>query len=327
MAKNNRNSTIDIIKAFLIILIILTHYSWTVEQRQNVVFPLVIDMAVPIFMFLSGYVGAISFDKKGVDSLAKAYSLHQIIHKFIRYTIPYLIFLVVEFLIPTINKPKGSKSEMLKWIINGAEGPGSYYYPILVQLIFLFPLIYFIICRDNKYGLWLCLLINLIYELLKWSYNMGDFCYRLLVFRYIFVLAFGIYMYKGSINILTSIVLTVFGGAFIVLTRYGIYSPRIINLWSGTSCIAVMWVIPLVAFAVKKINVTLYPIEIVGRASYNIFFVQMIYYSIDRSGLTNSIGSWKLELLIGIAVCLIIGTVFYFIESKITKILIKKLNV
>jgi len=327
MANNNRNSTIDIIKAVLIILIIITHYSWTVEQRQNVVFPLVIDMAVPIFMFLSGYVGAMSFDKKGVDSLAKAYSLHQIIHKYIRYTIPYLIFLVVEFLIPTITKPKWSKSEMLKWIINGAEGPGSYYYPILVQLIFLFPLIYFIICRNNKYGLWLCLLINLIYELLKWSYNMGDFCYRLLVFRYIFVLAFGIYMYRGSINILTSIVLTVLGGAFIVLTRYGIYSPRIINLWTGTSCIAVMWVIPLVAFAVKKISVTLYPIEIVGRASYNIFFVQMIYYSIDRSGLTNSIGSWKLELLIGIAVCLILGTVFYFIESNITKILIIKLKV
>lgn len=327
MVNNNRNSTIDIIKAVSIILIIITHYSWTVEQRQNVVFPLVIDMAVPIFMFLSGYVGAMSFDKKGVDSLAKAYSLHQIIHKFLRYTIPYLIFLVVEFLIPTITKPKGSKSEMLKWIINGAEGPGSYYYPILVQLIFLFPLIYFIICRNNKYGLWICLLINLIYELLKWSYNMGDFCYRLLVFRYIFVLAFGIYMYKGSINILTSIVLTVLGGAFIVLTRYGIYSPRIINLWTGTSCIAVMWVIPLVAFAVKKISVTLYPIEIVGRASYNIFFAQMIYYSIDRSGLTNSIGSWKLELLIGIAVCLILGTVFYFIESKITKILIIKLKV
>ena len=144
MVNNNRNSTIDIIKAVSIILIIITHYSWTVEQRQNVVFPLVIDMAVPIFMFLSGYVGAMSFDKKGVDSLAKAYSLHQIVHKYIRYTIPYLIFLVVEFLIPTITKPKGSKSEMLKWIINGAEGPGSYYYPILVQLIFLFPLIYLI---------------------------------------------------------------------------------------------------------------------------------------------------------------------------------------
>ena len=327
MANNNRNSTIDIIKAVLIILIILTHYSWTVEQRQNVVFPLVIDMAVPIFMFLSGYVGAISFDKRGVDSLEKAYSFQQIIHKFIRYTIPYLFFLVVEFLIPTINKPKGSKSELLKWIINGAEGPGSYYYPILVQLIFLFPLIYFIIFRNHKYGIWICLLINLMYELLKWSYDMGVYCYRLLIFRYIFILAFGIHMYRGSIHKSTSIALVVLGGIFIVLTRYEIYSPRIITFWTGTSCLADMWIIPLISFIVKKVKIHLYPLEMIGRASYNIFFVQMIYYSIDRTKLSLSIKSWIIELIIGVVICLVVGIVFFEIESRITRLFIKNLHI
>ena len=60
--ENNR--TIDFLKGISILLVLITHYAWTEEQRLNILFPYAIDMTVPVFMVVSGYVGAIPLEDK-----------------------------------------------------------------------------------------------------------------------------------------------------------------------------------------------------------------------------------------------------------------------
>lgn len=56
----NRLQHLDFYKGICILFIIITHYNWTDQQRLAYGFPFWIDMAVPIFMVITGYVSALS---------------------------------------------------------------------------------------------------------------------------------------------------------------------------------------------------------------------------------------------------------------------------
>jgi len=320
---DNRNSTLDILKGLAIVIVLITHYAWTREQRLIPIFPYLIDMAVPIFMIISGYVGALSFHRHGIDSLIDAYSFKEISRKIIRYTIPFIIIVLWQIIDPNTAINADGIMAKIRWIINGASGPGSYYYPVLIQLVFIFPLIYFVIERKGRLGLWICLGINAVYEVLKWSYGMSEDCYRLLIFRYIFVIAIGVYAYKYALGKMASVIMTIIGAIFIGLTCYGIYNPRIITFWTSTCFISSMWIVPFIVYLIRNVNIKFIPIEILGRASYNIFLVQMVYYYAYRKILASLIDVWYLELITGVLICIVLGVLFYLVESRLTRKIIE----
>ena len=66
-----RNHTIDLLKGAAILMIIVTHYDWTPEQRNFFLFPYVINMAVPILMVITGYVYSMSISKQHIFHLEK----------------------------------------------------------------------------------------------------------------------------------------------------------------------------------------------------------------------------------------------------------------
>lgn len=319
-----RNRTIDFLKGISILLVLITHYAWTAEQRSIILFPYLIDMAVPVFMIISGYVGALSFRNHEVNTFSDAYMATSIARKVIRYSVPFLIIVLWQIFDPNVVINVSGKLEHLRWFLNGTVGQGSYYFPILIQLVFIFPVVYFIIERKGQRGLWICLIINAVYELLKWSYGMNDECYRLLIFRYIFVIAAGVYASKYELKGIISIGLTVVGGVFLWITTYNIYTPYIITSWTSTCFIAVMWIIPVTLWIIKKDDIRFKPLELIGHASYNIFLVQMVYYRSYRAKLVPSFDNWIYEMIVGMIICLVVGYIFYLAESRITKAIVKK---
>ena len=103
----------------------------------------------------------------------------------------FLLFIV--FVIETIAF-KVDKVGIFSAFLRGGFGPGSYYYPIMIQFIFYFPVIYAIVRRYNFSGVIICGLINFIYEILKYAYEMNAGCYRLLLFSYTLLIAYGCYL-------------------------------------------------------------------------------------------------------------------------------------
>ena len=77
MTNNTHNHTIDVIKGLAIILVLITHYNWTADQRQFVLFPYVIDMAIPIFMIITGFVYANSLRRGGVSGTLQKHIMHR----------------------------------------------------------------------------------------------------------------------------------------------------------------------------------------------------------------------------------------------------------
>ena len=77
---------------------------------------------------------------------------------------------------------------------SGGYGPGSYYVPVMVQFVFLFPLIEKIVYRYRFAGVVFFGGCNLLYEILQRLYGMGESCYRLLIFRYLLLIAYGCWL-------------------------------------------------------------------------------------------------------------------------------------
>lgn len=151
LAEWNRITVLDWIKAISIILIIITHYSWSAEQRWKLAFPFWIDMAVTIFMIITGYVNA--FSLKNSKSLYNEHS----VKKLIKYTVPFLLVYLFELIYRSI-KLKETLSLMSAFLgfFNGGPGQGAYYFPILYQLVVILPLIYLIIKKNALRGLVIC---------------------------------------------------------------------------------------------------------------------------------------------------------------------------
>ena len=323
---NGRYRSVDFVKGICIVFILITHYMWSDSERLKLLFPFYIDMAVPIFMIISGYVHAKSFTKKNIATIGEAYTLKNTIGKIIRYTVPFVLaFVFEEVAYSAIGVVSHKPFQMLLIFLGGGFGPGSYYFPIMIQFVFWFPIIFFIIKKYDFTGLIICGAINVTYEILKLAYGMNEGCYRVLIFRYTLLIAYGIYLTKGnSRRKRISIICEVIGITYIVLVNYFGIKPVITEFWSGTSVIACLYIIPISSFLIfNKAHSRL--VEFIGKASYDIYLVQMVYY-VGAGAMYKVVGNRVLQLLINILVCLVAGMVFYIIESSITKALNTKVS-
>lgn len=330
VGKKERNHFLDVLKGIAILWIIITHYQWSNEERVLYGFPYWIDMAVTIFMVISGYLYAKSFESKGIDTFEKAYGLKSIVEKILRFTIPFLVAFIIEVVYVQFFMPGTYDFGLV--FLQGGLGPGSYYYPVMIQFIFLFPIIYFIVKKYLFKGLLICLGMNAIYEVLHWAYGMNEGCYRLLALRYIFVIAFGVFLnYKkgcteGEKKHYKAFLIVSFfiGVLFIYLTCYTAYQPKIIIHWTRVSFIGSMYFIPILDWLMTKCHIKCKPLEILGQASFNIFLTQMVFYWCGVPIVYSHISNKILQILACTIICAVGGVVFYWIEQPITKRIIKE---
>lgn len=327
-----QNNFINVLKGIGAILVITTHFSWTDAERTMFLFPFFIEMAVPLFMIISGYVYGLSYRRNNITSLRAAYAPFTIVKRIVQYTFPFILVYSLELVyMLVIGQITITSENWLHWVsvfFQGGIGPGSYYFPIMIQFIFVYPILYFIIKKANGKGLLICFFINAAYEILQRACGMDAELYRLLLFRYIFVISAGCYLASegAKIQLKTGILLCLAGIAYIVAITYCGYTPRILIHWKGTSFVACLYLIPIFYLLITKIrNCTFKPLEIVGKASYNIFLTQMVWYALGSWYVEKFIDNRFVLLGIHILVCVGVGLVFYFVETPITKWINKKL--
>lgn len=319
-----RNHFLDFLKGILIIFIVVTHYKWTPQQRLDFLFPFWIEMAVPFFLLISGYFHALSYQKNNVECFSQAYRASSVLSKLVRYSVPVLIVIIVELY---LIKRKLTFWQLLQCFLQGGYGPGSYYFPILYELIFVFPIIFFVIKKYSLFGLGLCGFLNLIFELFIWAFNVPQTVYRLLIFRYIFIIAGGCYLFlnhEKREKTFVSVVACMIGAIFIYISRYQGFAIPIINRdWAVTSYMGSLFLIPIAFFIIRNYDgirrKALCSLEILGKASYDIFLVQMVYYSFFSKHLYKKNFGFPYDLLISVVICLTIGIVFFYVENPLTR--------
>jgi fucose 4-O-acetylase-like acetyltransferase len=328
-----RNHFIDALKGILILFVLLMHYPTSYSGIVlEILFGFVIQFAVPAFMFLSGYVQAKSMQRRKIQSFEDAYACPLITGKILRFLLPYAFFFLLAQVfyrlvrMYTIGVFEYGVLALFFDFLKGGYGPGSYYVPLLFQLIFLFPLVYAIIEKKGKHGLFLCLMANIAFEVLKQAFGMQESEYRLLIFRYLFLIACGCYMAiyenekskENSFPPITWIICLLAGIMFLILFRFTNYPAhaKIITMWGTTSVLTSFYVVPILCFLVKRDHFSIPPLEVLGKYSFHVFLVQTLYYQYYDFALkerfTPGIG-----LIVTICICVILGVVFGAVEERL----------
>lgn len=313
---SNRVIAIDYLKAISIMLIILTH-SMSAEVNDMLLGPFWIDMAVPIFIIISGITFSLSADRKNIDKLSKWFSWNFIKKKLTRILIPYGIILTMEIVTYMVIDPK-SLQELTYKIITGGWGPGSYYIPILMQLLVVFPILYLSFKKHPKTTMILTFGLHLGFDIVSNTLPIAGWIYRLLIFRYLAFIVVGIMLYHYPKMVTKKrkqlIFLALLSGAYIWTCTYYGYMPLIFTQWNTTSLPTVFWALSIVILGLKHLNdkednSIAGAIKTIGKASLHIYLVQMAYFHFEFG---------RLGAILNMLLCIIIGTLFYYIERRKT---------
>lgn len=317
----NRNRTLDVIKGLLCLIVISTHFDWSLREHQLLLFGFWMDLSIPPFMIISGYVGALSARRNG-DTLRAQYAPAVLCGKLLRFLVPFTAFFLAEQLIYRFHAGmRFGACELLRQYLTGGVGQGSYYTPMMLQFVLVFPLIDAVIRRYDFKGLLLCGAAHALYEVLKWACGMDLACYRLLVFRYLLPIAFGSFLARSKTRIKPWLSLASFcvGVAFVIAYHYLGYEPVILNMWTSTSLPVCLYVMPVVGLVIRRCTLRCRPLERMGRATYNIYLIQMLYYCFAAEFVYLHISSRPLQLAVTLVVCVSVGLVFHLAEEPVTK--------
>lgn len=158
---NRRNGLLDLIKLICISMVLITHIKWSEMERNCLIFPYIINMAVPVFLTISMYIRTKQSLSEESGSVFKWKNMAASVFNII---IPFLFFIVSEILMALIFRYNGIATEYLPdyeflvsvkkflvWTLLGGAGPGGYYFLIIIQLILIFPLLN-LLFRKNSVG-------------------------------------------------------------------------------------------------------------------------------------------------------------------------------
>ena len=149
---------------------------------------------------------------------------------------------------------------------------------------------------------------------------MSDSTYRLLIFRYLFILSAGIYLYfekDKKHNVVGQVCMSLIGAVFLFATQYLQWVPFGLEKWTTTCWLACFYLLPIAA-RVLRCPMHSRMFEELGRASYHIFFIQMLYYGFFAEYLYKQFPLPLLQLFISLLCSIGFGYAFYKIESPIS---------
>lgn len=320
---STRQNWVDYLKVIAIIFIIITHDPWSVENSKLFVYSLIVDMAVPIFMIISGYNYTYSCRKKNIAKIADVYNIAQLKERLLRIVIPFIIMYFGEVcLLFVLKQEEYTMNRLLRDMLMGGYGPGAYYTPIMLQAILVMPLLYWFLKKYRIVALYIVFLVNLFFEIAWTFFAINDGLYSRCIIRYVFLIALGIYWCEfgeGSIRRKTLYICFVAGLIYIIGTQY-IWEPVIFKRWTTTSMMVGFYLLPiLLIFCMVtrklKINGRVGNVIILcSNATFHIYLFQMLYY---YAGVQRIFGEVSIVLRImgSTIVCISGGCIFYYIMN------------
>ena len=314
---------LDYTKAICIIMVIITHIDWT--NKNLPIFDYVINMAVPIFMLISGYNFAMSSERflgewpGGRKGLRKLYNINLMLKKIWRFAEPFLPICVVEIIIIILQD---KHLNLPRIFLKGAYGPGSYYVPLMIQLVILFPIIYTLVQKFPRASLPITAAVTLLFETYVVVFDMEKADYRLLIGRYLFLIAFGCWFYLHPdlrLSYGTLIAMFIIGVAYLYFNRKGV-NFYLFPYWGPTTFPADFYIIPIMVIAFRLFYHATIPgsfgallVEI-SKASYHIFLVQMVYYHFELGGFLFDLPLIA-QIPFHIVICISVGIAFFEIQN------------
>ncbi len=329
LQQNNRIYVLDYIKAIAMVSVIINHCNFTAQMEKDMLYPFFIGLAVPIFIVVSGFTFSLSYQKKETLGLKHWYARESILPKLSRFVMPFILIFLLELIYKlTIDNMAFNLTSIIRTFFFGGYGPGSYYIPIIIQMLFIFPLCYCLVRKYGFKGVLILGLIQLIYQFAVYYLDLPDIYYKRIFLRFLIFLGGGIYIFLHKEDILNSkgkkillLLSFVVGCIYIYVANYQGHVPAIFLAWRRTAMPTILYVFPVLAVVIATCLHKKIPgkggdfFSLIGQASYHIFLVQMFWFHIGwEKTLT-----YGVEVIVNLALTLTLGILFYRAEASLRR--------
>ncbi|MGV3587513.1 MAG: acyltransferase family protein [Adhaeribacter sp.] len=317
---------IDVIKGFAIIAVIILH-SVNEQVLLNTYSILHIWQAVPLFIIIMGLNAGMSIGNKQ-PQLADLYTKTYFKKKFERIGIPFLVIFVLSIVLGYVwywftgqYKIEFRASNLMG--VLPVAGPGNYFITLTFQSILLLPLFKYLFKWHPLTVLILLVVLEVIFLLISVNLHLftrNNYLYSAAFPRYFSAIAFGLVLSKVVIRPFraTKIIL-ITSAAFISCVylleiTYGYLDiPQIKEEWKTQNVLTFSYAAFMTFLLFKALpnhseNWFLKFLAAMGKSSYHIFLVQIVYF-----GLINQ----KDYLLLNLLICLTIGYLFCRFEDPV----------
>jgi len=320
------DASIDYLKGISILWIVMTHCVPT-RVQDVMLFPLWGAQAVPVFLIIQVFHAY----KKGIDNTT--FPIGKIWKRII---LPFLLTIGITYIISigsglVIHKEIGELT--ISFLKSGGNGAGSYYFWIYLQFALLLPLISFILKKNSlRSNLIILIIIAESLEVLCCLLAIPEWLYRLLFFRYFFLVYIGYYLVNYSIKLNPIVVIiTILSVPILLIFQYGSinFEPLFFNsVWKTQHWITYgydLFVIYVLVEIYKMTSENRFTqlILLSGKYSYEIFLWQMIYFCMPiKKVFTILFGdALAIVIYIGSSLAICVLPVLYFKNKNDFKVL------
>ncbi len=323
--KPGRLDALDILKALCIFMVVLTHCEFTAEDRTRLLFPFWVDMAVPLFMVISGFTYSLSSEKRGMSSVLEWFETKNFRAKFTRIVGPFLAVFAVETVFFSGKIAANGPLWWLERFLGGGIGPGSYYVPVLCQLLICFPFMFLAFKKSPLLCAFALCLLNLVFEAAMGAFSFSIDFYALSFCRYFTFVLMGMFLffYREKLRgTLVPHICLASGLIYILVANYLNYNPVFFTRWKTTAMpvapyafAVVYWGLAAQGALMSLPSPLLKPLLYIGKASLHIFLVQKFYYSTPWQYAFSDYG-FGAYAASSLVICVSAGCLFYFLYEK-----------
>lgn len=323
-SKIGQDLSLDFVKGICILLVLLHHTTDVAFQKESWFFIWGYP-AVPLFLMIQVFHSY----KKGFDGihlrLGRIWS---------RAVMPFLLVEVLLFAYAVIIYPTVPLRQLVMYAAYwGGRGPGSYYPWIYFQFAILLPLLCPLFRHlGEKSLLAIFLILSIGTEMLCYHYHVPDWLYRLLLFRYLFLI------YLGYQMVLRGVVLNILTISLSIISLIAVYCFEIKEVdwtpffydsedWRTFHWICYFYIAYPLLYALCKFFYWLPPNSVIenifckmGEHSYAIYIFQLFYFYVIApmilngvSNMENTVLATLIYILVSVIVCVV--SVIYFVSG------------
>lgn len=330
---------IDLIKAIAIISVIILHTLPSAIIKYPIL-AFTIYQAIPVLFIIMGINTASSFKRRGYLTLSQILSLTYFKNRFKRLILPFIIIFIASILIGILLNQEIYFGILTLIGYLPLTGPGNYFISLIFQFIFVFPVLYYFYRQKPTLTLALSFMINFIFEILAAQYAIfldNSYIYRACILRYLFLIVLGIWasdnlntnslnnLFRNKVAIIGLIISVIY---ILLVSGFGWYFPYFQDPWQPQVILSFFYPLFICAIGLRYFPNTgskiINLIAMVGKASYHIFLVQILFFGagfsliaiVLKTNLNVYMSTGIMALMGNILIVVIIGIIFYKLELK-----------
>lgn len=351
ISNNHRNigsiyfQQLDILKGVAIISVILLH-TIPRDYLVDIFAHFHIWQSVPIFFITLGITMGFSFSQRGgweLRTLLKTYY----ISRFGRLIAPFIIIFLISF---AFGLYREDYYFGWLWIIGRLPviGVGNYFASIMIQFFILSPFMYLLYKKYPQLSIFIFFLLELIFQLLSPHISVFQetkYLYSACILRYFSAIALGLHLSREliiyrRINLFTKKNMFIIIGlpvsiAYLIMARSSAQPfPLFWDQSNFQNLLSFFYPAVLVVIFVnwnsKYFNKKVFTlIATIGKASYHIFLVQILFFGFGLSFIyyvnSENYLIWApLAITLNLLICVSVGMLFYIAQTSIEKRFDKK---